>query len=179
MTLTLEQRQALRANCESLNLSGLEQYAAACLQKGRPDAALYVRDIIRQRQYAEAAQRVPLEIAGHRRTMAVHQPDKTPGYIAPYWTSERTLAAAKAVGIVGTGGLLVGYVVIPALVALAAVVSAVFPYICGLVLGAFVLKSVFSGQKKTSVVVQEKQPGTVYNIYVGSGQNVNVNPPAQ
>jgi len=177
--LTHLEKQAFRERCEALSLRGLELLAAHCSRENRPDAALYVRDIIRQRQYAEAAQRVPLEVAGHRRTMAVHQPDKTPGYIAPYWTSERTLAAAKAVGIVGTGGLLVGYVVIPALVALAAVVSAVFPYICGVVLGAIVLKSAFTGQKKTSVVVQEKQPGTVYNIYVGSGQNVNVNPPAQ
>lgn len=177
--LTPQEKHAFRERCEALSLRGLELLAAHCVRENRPDAAIYVRDIIRQRQYAEAAQRVPLEIAGHNRTMAVHQPDKSPGYIAPYWTNERTLAAAKAVGIVGTGGLLVGYVVIPALVALASIVSAAFPYIAGVVLGAFVLKSAFSGQKKTSVQIQQKQPGTVYNVYIGEGHTVNVNPPAQ
>lgn len=177
--LTLQDKQALKQRCEALSLHGLELLANHCVRERRPDAAAIVRDIIVQRQRAEMATRVPLVIAGHSRTMAAHEPDKTPGYIAPYWTSERTLAAAKAVGIVGTGGLLVGYVVIPALVALASIVSAALPYIAGVVMGALVLKSAFSGEKKTSVQIQEKQPGTVYNVYIGQGQNVNVNPPAQ
>jgi hypothetical protein len=85
--------------------------------------------------------------------------------------------------VVSVGGIVsvLGLVVIPLVVAVAsAIISAVAsvgPYLAGGALFVLFLRESFFGQKKTgSFPAESPRPsgGTVYNVYIGEGQNVTV-----
>lgn len=171
--LTMQQREALHKNCEALNLNGLELYRAQCLRANQPEAATMVARVIEQRKAQVRAASVPFEVSGIARPASVAV-QSVPETQPAYWTAERVKAAGKAVGIVVTGGLLVGYVIIPALVAalsaLASVAVAVAPWVIGGGIIVSVIRSAMSGEKKTSEPYPAKPVGDTYNVYIGAGQ---------
>lgn len=178
--LTLEQREALRKNCDALNLNGLELYRVQCLRANQPEAAKMVTQVIEQRKAQVRAASVPFEVNGIRRPVSAAVQPVTE--IQPaYWNTERVKAAALAVSVVGVGGTVTGFVIIPAIVAalsaLASVAVAAAPWVIGGGIVAAVLRSAFSAEKKTTEPYPAKPPGgNVYNVYIGEGQtNVHTN----
>ena len=186
MALTYQEREALRHNCEVLNEDGLLRYAEKCALANRLDAAKFVHEVIAQRTIRKRAEATPLEVSGtnrvpmqdKRRTVADNQAVAVS--VAPhYWTAERTKYAALAVGVSAVGVSVVAYVVIPVLAFVASVVmsvvSASAPWLVGGGAVLLFLRSVISGEKKTdSVQAQSPRSGDVYNVYIGSGQQVTV-----
>lgn len=169
--LTMQQRQIVLEKCELLNVQGLEIYRAQCLRANQPEAATMITRVIEQRKIQTRGASVPFEVSGIIRPVSVQSvPETQPAY----WNSERVKAAGKAVGIVGTGGLLVGYVIIPALVAalsaLASVAVMVAPWLVGGAVVFSVIRSALSGEKKTGDPYPAKREGDVYNVYIGAGQ---------
>lgn len=178
--LTIGERTTLRNRCALLNRQGLERLAEHCALENRPDAARYVRELIAEREIAERANAVPFEVSGsgYRSQEAKPGPRVDP---VPYWTAERArhvgLAVSAIVGIV----IVLAFVVIPAVIAAVSVtvsvLASVGPYLAGGALFVLFLRESFFGQKKTGSFPAEspRSPGgTVYNVYIGEGQNVTV-----
>ena len=178
--LTIGERTTLRNRCALLNRQGLERFAEHCALGNWPDAAKYVRELIAEREIAERANAVPFEVSGSGYRSQEAKPG-TRVAPAPYFTKERVRDIGLAVVSVGGIVSVLGLVVIPLVVAVAsAIISAVAsvgPYLAGGALFVLFLRESFFGQKKTgSFPAESPRPssGTVYNVYIGEGQNVTV-----
>lgn len=154
--LTPVEKQKIQAKARDLSERGLVRLAEHCKAQQRPDAALYVLEIARQREIAKRAAAVPLVVTRQRESEVARRDTTQRAGLMPYVAAHTVKQVAIIAGILGGGSLLTIHVIIPALTAAAAIVaafvSAVMPMVLtavGVLGGLYILISSFSGQKKT------------------------------